>query len=313
MKRKSQVLIIFLWILASLTIITVSLGSRISMFIKFAQSRKEILKAGYLAYAGVNRAIALLDEDKQYGYDALGDGWANNQAVFEKIRLNGNPGEYAAVISEEGGFGVIDEDRKININQASAEELLSLLDYYNIPSAGEIVENMLIWRDANAPDPRQAYNDLGYPRKGKPYANIAELLLVKGMQAEDLRKISPVITVSGAPGGSRVNINTASADVIKILLNSIVRKNNNYSQRAADNVANKFITENNRPVYKNAQEIPMSFSGDEAGIFNEFINKIKFSSDYFLIEVIGNAGKIKAKLKVVYDRQKNRLESWYEG
>ncbi len=313
MNRKSQVLIIFLWILAGLTILTVSLGNQISMFLKFTQSRRDILKAEYLAYAGANRAIAELREDKDLSCDGLNDTWVDNKDIFEKIQLSDNPAEYATVINEDGKFGLIDEERKININEAPEELLFALLDYYKIPSAQEIVNNILIWRDDKVPDPGYIYTSLGYPRKGKLFANIAELMLVKGMEAEDFKKIAKVITVHGLPGDAKININTASPEVITIFCRSIASKNSGCVPSDADKVASQFISENNRPVFKKVSDIPPISSGCEGVIFNEFMNKVKFNSDYFLIEVIGNAGRIKAKLTLVYNRDKNQIESWYEG
>ena len=120
MNRKSQVLIIFLWILTLLAVMTVSLGNRISMVSKFTQTRRDLLKANYLAYAGINRGIAELKLD-DHGYDGLTETWADNEDKFAKIQLTDNPEEYAVIKNDSGKFGMIDEERKININTASKE------------------------------------------------------------------------------------------------------------------------------------------------------------------------------------------------
>lgn len=307
MKEKAQVLIIFLWILAALAVITLGLSSRIFTVLKFTGNRKNLLKAEYLAYAGVNLAISELRKDDP-AFDGLTDTWADNKTVFEKIRLSDNPVEYASVIGTEK-FGVIDEERKININKASKEQILALLEYYEIPSAQHILDNLLIYRGDN-PDNEKIYEDMGYPVKARIFSNLSELMLIKGMSPEDLQKISGVITVHGEGG---LNANTASAEVIKIFCRAIA-KQNNVNESFADTVADQFISlRDTQLVFKDAAEIKLEFTtSEELNIFNALLEDLRTKSNNFLIEVKGNAGKIKAMLKIVYNRQENKIESYYE-
>ncbi|MDO8662640.1 MAG: type II secretion system protein GspK [Candidatus Omnitrophota bacterium] len=313
MKRKAQVLIIFLWILTLLAIMTVSLGNRISMVSKFTQTRRDLLKASYLAYAGINRGIAELKQDNP-NYDGLTETWANNEDKFAKIQVTDNPEEYATIKNETGKFGMIDEERKININQASKELLAALLEFYNITPAQEITDNILIWRTDIVPDNNEIYKNLGYPRKTKPFANIAELMLVKGMEKEDFNKISKIITVYG---DGKININTASQEVIEILCLEIARKkyDEQTAKQYAKKVAEEFIAlRNSVSVFKARTEIISKLNeADGVSVFDEFKNTNEIKSDHFLIEVSANTGKIKTRVAAVYNRSKNYIESWYEG
>ncbi|MFH0856108.1 MAG: hypothetical protein V1869_06365 [Candidatus Omnitrophota bacterium] len=308
MSQKSQVLIIFLWVLVALAVITLSLGDRIFIILKFANNRKSLLKADRLAYAGVNFAIAELKKDNP-DFDSLTDAWADNQDAFEKIRLTENPLEYAT-IANEGKFGVIDEERKININKASKELLLALLEYYEIPAPQEIANNLLIWR-GDSPDNEMLYDNLGYPAKARPFANIAELMLVKGIDAEAFNKIHNAITVYGNGG---ININTAPEETIEILCRSLA-KQNNANESSSKAVADEFLSlRNAKLAFKDKAEITLSFTdSDELNIFNEFLNTGQLKSENFLIEVKGNTGKIKSKVSIVYNRKDNSIKSYYEG
>jgi len=279
--QKAQVLVIFLWILIALAIFTVSLSDRVSMALKFTQTRKDILKAGYLSYAGLNIAIVELKNDAPV-YNDLAD-----------IRTK-----------------VTDEEAKININYGSPELLLALMEYYNISPAQEIVNNLLAWR-GDIPDIEKIYEGLGYPCKAKPFANTAELMLIKGIDEEAFKKISPAVTVYGEGG---ININTASAETIKILCRSLA-KQQEYGEACADRVADAFIAlRDNKPAFNDKSGIEISFTDSEAtNIFNALIEAGEIASNNFMVEVSGNTGKITTRVSVVYNRAENRIESWYEG
>jgi len=316
MQRKAQVLIIFLWILTTLAILTVSLADRIALVLKYTQTRRDMLKASFLAYAGMNRGIAELKQDMKQNnpnYDGLTETWADNEDKFAKIQLTDNPEEYATIKNETGKFGMIDEDRKININKAPKNLLLALLEYYNIASAQEIVDNILIWRES-LPYNSEDYESLGYLPKAKPFANIAELMLVKGIEEEDFKKIAKVITVYG---DEKININTAAPEVIEIFCRYVAKQNNYVEedvQPSAKNVADEFtVLRNDKLTFKDNSEIISNLSeAKEVTIFAELKNDTKLKSDHFLIEVTGNAGKIKTKVAAVYNRALKRFESWYE-
>ncbi len=112
MRKKAQVLIISLWILAILAMLSVSIGRRVSMALRLSRYQKERLRSAYFAQAGINIAIGEIEKDK----------WADNQEKFAKISLDSNINEFATVSS------VIDEERKININTATQELLTELLN-----------------------------------------------------------------------------------------------------------------------------------------------------------------------------------------
>ena len=154
MTKKAQVLVVSLWILATLTILAVGIGHRVSMALRLSRYQRDKFKALYLARAGLNRAIAELEKDTTNDYDTLNESWVNNEEAFKRIVLNDNQSEFATVsygtLDEYSNpktvYGVVDEERNININTAPKELLVELLDKKGISNPSDIANNICAWR-----------------------------------------------------------------------------------------------------------------------------------------------------------------------
>jgi len=119
---------------------------------------------------------------------------------------------------------MIDEERKININTASATVLEALFqDQASLtPSqAKEIADSIIDWRDTDDVKRENGaegayYQSLPspYPCKNARFDILEELMLIKGVRPESLQTIRDFITVYG---DGRVNINTASYPVLHAL------------------------------------------------------------------------------------------------
>ena len=140
-----------------LSVLSVGIGYRVSTGLKLNFAKRSALKAHYLANAGVNLAIS---EIKKLSIastpDTLLDKWADNEDLFKKITINDNTQDFATVNSADGKYGVVDEERKININTASKELLTVLLEELDLASPEEVADNILIWR-GDAPDTDKIY------------------------------------------------------------------------------------------------------------------------------------------------------------
>jgi type II secretory pathway component PulK len=317
MDKRAQVLMMGLWILAILTILAVGLGHRVSMGLRMSRYQRESLKASYLAKAGLNLMIAEIEKDTN-DTDALNESWANNESVFKKITLNENADEYATVSfsvpDESGGLTVIygarDLESRININTASREALLALMEKLEIQPAQDIANNILIWRQ-DMPDEGKIYEKLGYPCKAGAFSKTEELNLVKDFGPEDFERIKDAITVFTE---NLVNINTASLDVLSILSRSIAKKlgiEESYAESVAVKIAD---LRKLKGYFKDKDEIaPVLTGSEETGIFNVLMNNVTLKSDYFLIEVTGNSSKIKRKIEAVYSRKDKKILDWHES
>lgn len=321
MNRKAQVLILSLWILAILSVLAVGIGHRVSMSLRLTRYNRDKIKALYLANAGLKLAIAELEKDTN-DYDALLESWADNEEVFKRIVLDDEQAEFATVsyvTTDENNspktiYGVADEERKLNINTASKDLLLSLFEECAIEDFPGKVNNLLIWLGA-MPDEDKIYENLGYLCKAAKLSNIEELKLVKDITEQDYKKLKDLITVYGDKEG-KININTVSIKALNIFTYGIGRAlSPPVDKNFAYSVASKITAlRNTKGFFTNSNDINIELTGEEEmNIFEQLKNKIIFKSENFLIEVTGNAGTIKSKIYSVYSGQdaKNILY-WHE-
>ncbi len=225
MNRKGIILISTLWIIATLSLLSLGVGSRVSMELRLSKYNRDTMKALYLATAGIAKCQDVLSKDKN-SYDSLyycgimspkedGPRFVP-QSVFKDAGFR--DGAFTIAYKNENGvtvFGMADEERKININKADRKTLM------NIFKNGDIADAVMDWRGASqdtkdAPDKDAYYNHLEnpYKRKNGDFTVPEELLLVKGMTTEVFNSVKRYITVFG---DGKVNINTASKKVLLAL------------------------------------------------------------------------------------------------
>lgn len=228
--RRGSALIVVLWCLFFLSGLAVAIYTRVSPQIGLVGYLKERAVAYSAARAGVKQAVFTMDGDETQDYDALNDTWADNEEAFKDIRLSEEV--YTSVKydwEDDGGetqtrYGLVDEERKININTASFEALERFLESVGQTTsqqATDIANSILDWVDEDD-DPRENGAEDGYYvslNPGYPCANakfqvLEELLLVKGMTREIFDNIKAYITVHSL---GRVNLNTAGRYVLEAL------------------------------------------------------------------------------------------------
>jgi len=173
--RNGLVLVAVLWIVIVLTAIVTVLGRKGRLDTKVCFARTEGLRCKWAGRAGIDRAIAVLNEDPRES-DSLMDLWSDNDEDFNDIVL------------EECWFSVkvIDEAGKLNINTATKAQLMGLPDMLE-----EVADAIIDWRDGDdTPGEGGAeggyYENLafGYMARNGPFRTIRELLLVKGVTEE---------------------------------------------------------------------------------------------------------------------------------
>jgi type II secretory pathway component PulK len=173
--REGMVLIAVLWIVAVLTVIVAVLGRKSMLDSKVCLARMEATRCKWACRAGIEKAIAILNEDERET-DCLMDLWNENPTDFNDVAL------------ERCRFTVqvIDETSKLNINTATREQLLGL------PYMTEDVADAIIdWRDTDETPGEVGveggyYENLpyGYLTRNGPFRTIRELLLVRGVTEE---------------------------------------------------------------------------------------------------------------------------------
>jgi hypothetical protein len=172
-----------------------------------------------------------LKRQEQQSYHALKDEWSNNPAAFKDVIVgNGrvNIGYTIVQQPEEPQFrwGLIDEERKININNAELKVLNRLFQIVlnlDETTAQELAASIIDWRDkdsdltiplGSAESPY--YRSLSYPydAKNAEFQVLDEVLLVRGMTQILFMKLKDYITIYG---DGKININTAPREVLLAL------------------------------------------------------------------------------------------------
>lgn len=202
---EGSVLIQVLWTLAILVLLSLSLGYATSLDQRLVSYQRDRLTALYLAKAGYLRALVELERDPTPQADSYLDSWAHNEEAFRRAPLGQGsftvsyalPGEEQ---SEGVIYGVVDEDRKININTASKAVLVRLPGM-----AEEIADALLEWR---------ADHKSLVVLEDRPFKVLEELLLVERMTDEVFQALRPFVTVYS---DGKVNLNTAPGEVLKAL------------------------------------------------------------------------------------------------
>lgn len=218
-----------LWVLGLLVVFSLGVGRNVRAHLGFSSHLKKRVKNYYLARGGVEKGMALVVEDEELKSDNLTERWANSEADFRDIFLDGGYISLSYVLSGAEGkdlvlYGVEDESRRININKVSAGVIRSLLERVAGVDKEEAIDIAAAVRDWIDPDDvistggaeKEYYKKLDEPYecKNRELESIEELLLVKGMTPEILSKIRDVITVYTK---GRININTTDSLVLYAL------------------------------------------------------------------------------------------------
>jgi len=174
-KNKGLVIIAVLWMVVVLMVMAAILGRKSRLDMKVCLAGMEAVRCKWACRAGIEKAIAVLNEDETEN-DSLLDLWSDNAEDFNDIMLN------------QCWFTVrvIDESSKLNINTATKEQLLGLPDMVE-----EIADAIIDWRDSDDTPSGGGvesgyYEGLtyGYRARNGPFRTIRELLLVKDVTEE---------------------------------------------------------------------------------------------------------------------------------
>ncbi len=234
MKNKGSILILALWSVSLLSAFAVILGYEVRQKVGAAYRLNERDELSMLADAGIQKAAAFMRGQPEKLYYALSDKWSNDSTTFKDIQLGG--GRFSLIASEESAvddpslpqthYGMVDEDRKININTADIKTIAALCGIVlgiDDTDAQDLAASIIDWRTpgngsvlpgGGAKDGYYHSLDQPYDAKSAPYEVIDELLLVKGMTPDAFSKMKNYVTIYGS---GKVNINTASEAVLLAL------------------------------------------------------------------------------------------------
>jgi general secretion pathway protein K len=327
--KKGSILIVILWALFFLSMLAVAVNAYIWPSLSLAGKLKDRAKMYYLAKAGVKRAILeIVKNDATDSYDALKESWSNNEDGFKEIELEEGTFSvqriaYTGQGTEEIKYGLIDEERKININKASYSVLKKFFEIAGETTsqqAADIAASIIDWRDEDdEPEENGAESgyyltlDPPYPCKNEDFEVLEELLLVKGMSQEVFDKVKDKITIYGT---GAVNINTADALVLQSLgMSQALAEKVIHFRKGSDG---KEATQDDN-VFESTSTIAQTLndveglSGDEFSQLNSILGAglISVRSDNFRGEAIGKLTGKETSGRIVFVFNRNKVMKYW--
>jgi type II secretory pathway component PulK len=236
-KRSGSILIVCFFVLVTLSMFTLTVGYAMRQKIQVLSRLDARQKLRFIGDAGVQKAIYVLlsYRDRSQAYDSLGQGWSRNEPEFKENEIG--DGQFSVFYEPEilpgkvrpedapRQYGLIDEERKINLNLVKSPEVLRRL-FKEAAGLGEdeaaaLVDSIRDWSDEDASTASLGAESRYYKGLTPPYAprngklvTLAELRWVKGMKPEIYRKVRPYVTLDSS---GLVNLNTASKPVLAAL------------------------------------------------------------------------------------------------
>jgi len=255
--------------------------------------------------------------------DSLKDAWNNDPAAFKGVEIGDGVIDFLYdYIDENSGslearYGIVDENRKININKADnqvLDRLFQLALGFDEASSRELAASIIDWRDADsmlsipigsAENPYYINSAYPYEAKNADIEALDELLLVKGMGPDILEKLRDYITIYGE---GRVNVNTASKTVLLALGLDKGTVDKIISFRSGEDKLEGTVDDN---IFKTAAGIPVRISefsqlseSDLAGLDTVARLYLAVASESFTVKCAAhlNNKKYTARLVCVMDK-----------
>jgi type II secretory pathway component PulK len=176
-RQRGLVLLIVLWTIAILLILAATTRQTSGLDTKLSVFTTQEMRCKWAARAGVEKAVAILNEDDRTT-DCATELWGNDPKDLADVPLQGC--HYTVKIADEAG--------KLNINTATRDQFLGLLDWGMDES---IADAIIDWRDADEEPGEQGteggyYENLPYRYKIRngPFKTVRELLKVRGVTEE---------------------------------------------------------------------------------------------------------------------------------
>ena len=169
-----------LWLAAALSAIAFSIANTVRTETERTGGDSEGLRAQYLAAGSIDRAILWIWWGSQGLTGPKGLQYFSLNVPIPYVRFDYPSG--VAIVEK------IAEGTKLNINQASAEELIAVLEACgaNPAQAADITAGILDWRSGSATPPSLDFlmPDQTFRPRHASFEEIEEVLLVKGMTPE---------------------------------------------------------------------------------------------------------------------------------
>ncbi|MFA5272277.1 MAG: hypothetical protein WC412_08110 [Candidatus Omnitrophota bacterium] len=315
-RKKGVILIVSLWILAILVIFALGIGNRCQIALKLSKHQRDRLKAQLLANAGINYVISELQKDIN-NHDSLSESWAGNKKIFSNISFEKDKKEFCKISypsqNNEEVFGVIDEERRLNINNYSPKLMEEIFTWANTgidAKSFSAIFNEWINSKKEAAQDKKIF-------KNEPLKVKEELLLILEYFCKDSQraheayeKVKNSITVYGK---GKLNINTTSKDTLEILTRACAETET--ETQAVATLSDKIIRlRDDIGFFSNISSISskLSLETDEASLWNKLSALLTTESNYFTIGAQAFTQNAKKKVVATYNRTEQKIVYWHE-
>ncbi len=196
-RTTGSALIVVLWSVVVLSTMVYSSLRVTRLDLRVAKNFGDRVQARYLALAGIEKAKAVIYDVRHGGAtssDLYDQDLYDNPTEFKEITLGrGTFSVFRGRLASESGseplvYGMLDEERFLDVNRASLEELRKLPDM-----DPEIAAAIVDWRDSDSKvsdggAEEEYYGELHPPRfiRNGPFETQREMLLVKDMPLQRL-------------------------------------------------------------------------------------------------------------------------------
>ncbi|MFA5060670.1 MAG: hypothetical protein WC676_08640 [Candidatus Omnitrophota bacterium] len=335
-KRNGSILVFALWAMTLLSIFAVYLGVGVRQKIILLARLEQRARLNDIAQAGVKKAIVLIQSEFLENNQVLSVqgkiNLYNNDRYYRGIEIENSVGEVSydafddAAVNFQKRFGVIDEERKANVNKIDLlglKRLIADVMRWDSEQAHALALSIIDWREYGESEIEGFSSDAYYENLQFPYEPknsdfelIDELLLVKGMTPEILKKLSSFVTVYG---DGAVNLNTASRVVLMAVGTSGELTDKILSvRRGPDGIEateDDFIFSASYDLFSNLQKF-VKINKEEEDEINYLNGLRKFctNSSFYLIKSSGKIAKKDSKLTVrcVFNLADKKIEYWQD-
>lgn len=294
MKRRQQgfALLIALGVVALATVTAVALVANLGGWVRRSELQTQQLQARELVRAGVDWARSMLFEDRRLSdVDHVGELWALKLApvAVESGQLSG------FALDQQGLFNLNNLMRGGAADAAQLAGFRRLLSVLDLPSG--LADALADWLDADgdvrspagAEDAYYQALDVPYVAGNRLLVDVDELALIRGFDAAVRARLRPF--VSALPTSTRLNVNTAPAEVLVTLAEGM-RLDEARAIEATRNAA----------YFRNTAE----FLARVPPYLAVSIADIGVSSDYFLVQLRVDLGEVEARTTALLMREAGR-------
>ncbi|MBI4550316.1 MAG: general secretion pathway protein GspK [Candidatus Omnitrophica bacterium] len=282
---QGSVLIASLWLMLFLALVAVSVGVRTRLDAQMMsiqlrqQEQREILESG------IQIGRFLIETDPDANEDSPRDGWYGARALTDWVESEGYELE------------IRDEDGKLNLNRASADQLRHFFEILSTRGAAletdpaDLAAGIVRWR-GETPSFGSAST---WKHKGQPFETLEELLLIENISPRDFASIQGYLTVYGRQGERipRINLNTVSEEVLEALVMSLasddftkkefLRALTAYRSRQKDSPAPRYFSAADLSTAPLLERIGVSSTVLMVGLVNQFLQFAGVDSSYFTV------------------------------